>query len=188
MSENKETKRCYICGETKAPSEFFKNRTTKDGLTYRCKICKKADDKVWNAANKERIAATSKAWRITNKERRAAQQKDYYDANKERIRARNRLWNKQNKKRRRSQHLLKNYGITQEDYEWMLENQNHACKICGTSDAGGASGRMVVDHCHTTGNVRGLLCNRCNTAIGLFKDDPAVLASAINYLNDSAET
>jgi hypothetical protein len=188
MSENKKTKRCYICGETKAPSEFFKNRTRKDGLTYRCKICKKADDKVWNAANKEKRAATVKAWYVTNKERIAVKQKDYYDANKERKLAQGRLWHKRNKNHRRSQRLLKNYGITLEDYEVMLENQNHTCKICGTSDAGGIAGRMVVDHCHTTGNVRGLLCNRCNTAIGLFKDDTAVLASAIKYLNESAET
>ena len=110
-----------------------------------------------------------------------------YDAKKERKKNRSRLWNRLNKNHIRSQRLLEKYGITLEDYEVMLENQNHTCKICGT-DAPRGVGAWKVDHCHTTGNVRGLLCNNCNVGLGLFKDDPAVLASAIKYLNDSAET
>jgi hypothetical protein len=63
----------------------------------------------------------------------------------------------------------------------MLEDQGHVCAICGTKDPG-YKGRFVVDHDHDTGNVRGLLCDRCNTGIGFLQDNIAVLRSAINYL------
>lgn len=80
--------------------------------------------------------------------------------------------------------LRKKYGITPEDYEAMLRAQNGVCAICGVS--GGASARgtntFSVDHDHVSGAVRGLLCNTCNRALGLFKDNVAVLESAIQYL------
>ena len=110
-----------------------------------------------------------------------------YDAKKERRKNRSRLWNRLNKNHIRSQRLLEKYGITLEDFELMLENQNHTCKICATNKPLGV-GTWKVDHCHTTGKVRGLLCNNCNLGLGNFKDNAAVLASAIKYLNDSAET
>ena len=110
-----------------------------------------------------------------------------YDAKKERKKNRSRLWNRLNKNHIRSQRLLEKYGITLEDYELMMENQNHTCKICGTDEARGR-GTWHVDHCHTTGKVRGLLCYNCNVGLGNFKDNAAVLASAIKYLNESSET
>jgi len=63
----------------------------------------------------------------------------------------------------------------------MLEEQEHKCAICSTSDAD-LDKLLSVDHCHTTGKVRGLLCNNCNLALGNFKDKIENLKSAINYL------
>lgn len=79
---------------------------------------------------------------------------------------------------------LKLYGLTLQDYDDLLKEQNGCCKICGTTDPRGQSkaGRFYVDHNHTTGKVRGLLCNDCNTAIGLLKDNPAIVAKAWDYL------
>ena len=71
------------------------------------------------------------------------------------------------------------YGITLEDYDTMLEVQNGCCAICKTDDV---KGRFAIDHCHTTGKVRGLLCFDCNTGIGKLKDDPSLLLSAYEYL------
>ena len=92
-------------------------------------------------------------------------------------------YNIDNKDKTRKRHLLKNYGITVEDYENMLTYQNSVCAICGNgpmpSDRGGI---LHVDHCHKTGNVRGLLCGDCNKGIGIFKDDPDRLIKAANYL------
>ena len=85
----------------------------------------------------------------------------------------------------RKQHLKRTYGITLEEYDAMLEKQGGCCAICGT-DKPGSSRRNTyfsVDHCHTTGEVRGLLCHQCNTALGLIKDNPDTLTNMITYLS-----
>lgn len=79
--------------------------------------------------------------------------------------------------------LKREYGLTQELYERMLLGQGGGCAICHTTEPGTAKNYFSVDHCHVTGKIRGLLCNRCNRALGLFRDDAAVLAAAIDYLN-----
>lgn len=84
--------------------------------------------------------------------------------------------------------FLKNtYGITLADYERRLNAQGGVCDLCGCAET-----RLVkrtkqpqllcVDHCHTTGAVRGLLCHNCNAGLGRFKDDPERLQLAISYL------
>jgi len=84
----------------------------------------------------------------------------------------------------RKEESLKLYGLTLQDYDDLLKEQNGCCKICGTTDPRGQSkaGRFYVDHNHKTGKVRGLLCHDCNTAIGLLKDSPAIVAKAWDYL------
>jgi hypothetical protein len=69
------------------------------------------------------------------------------------------------------------YGISLEDYDVMFERQGGACAICKRTGV-----TLCVDHCHLTGEVRGLLCIRCNSAIGFCSDDPAVLLAAAEYL------
>jgi len=81
----------------------------------------------------------------------------------------------------------KNWSVTPEIYNSMLKGQNYVCKICEQKEkvTNGKSGKvrdMSIDHCHSTGKIRALLCNPCNTAIGLFKDDPATLRKAADYL------
>jgi len=83
-------------------------------------------------------------------------------------------------------HLERKYQMTIEDYEKMYDEQNGVCKICGQPETKKYNGKVVelaVDHCHETGKVRGLLCNKCNVALGGFQDSPTLLASALNYLN-----
>lgn len=82
--------------------------------------------------------------------------------------------------------LRKNYKMTLLDYERMVESQDGRCAICGT-DKPGRYGVFCVDHCHSSGAVRGLLCQPCNHGLGNFKDSIARLAKAINYLTASKE-
>lgn len=84
----------------------------------------------------------------------------------------------------RKEETLKAYGLSLKDYNDLLEEQEYKCKICQSKDPRGQSkeGRFYVDHNHKTGKVRGLLCNDCNTAIGLLKDDPLILKTALEYL------
>lgn len=81
--------------------------------------------------------------------------------------------------------LKRNYGIDVEAYDLMLWMQDGACRICKSVKPGGRWGKFHVDHCHTTGRVRGLLCSRCNVAVGLLADCTDNLARATDYLNAS---
>lgn len=80
------------------------------------------------------------------------------------------------------------FNLTIHDYKALLEQQNYACKICKTAfDESNMIGprRMTmpcVDHCHAENKVRGLLCNFCNTGLGMFKDNIKSLKAAIEYL------
>lgn len=90
---------------------------------------------------------------------------------------------------KRKQNLKKRYGLTVEDIERMLKNQNYKCAICGREiflhgDSVDKNKIARVDHNHETGKVRGLLCNDCNRGIGLLKDNPMLLANAIKYLEN----
>lgn len=74
---------------------------------------------------------------------------------------------------------LKKYGISYDDYLVMNKSQNGLCLICKNKQVGKS---LAVDHCHETGNVRGLLCTKCNLGLGYFNDDINLLSSAIDYL------
>ena len=73
---------------------------------------------------------------------------------------------------------MKKYGIDRGAYLSLQESHGGACAVCRMEQAGG----LYIDHDHSTGAVRGLLCQRCNTGLGFFLDDPALLLNAINYL------
>ena len=77
--------------------------------------------------------------------------------------------------------IRRQYGITLAEYDAMLEKQDYKCAICGNEDE--VEGRrLAIDHCHSQGHVRGLLCGKCNRGLGLFYDKPELLQNAINYL------
>jgi hypothetical protein len=86
----------------------------------------------------------------------------------------------------RNQNLKRNYGISLNQYNEMLAAQNSACAICGTTTPGG-SGVLHVDHCHTTGAIRELLCPQCNVGLGSFSDNPERLLEAASYLKRHKE-
>ncbi len=87
-------------------------------------------------------------------------------------------------KNRKSEKLKLRYGITYEDWELMREKENFSCMICGITEQE-IGKRLDVDHCHSTGKVRGVLCNLCNTALGHFKDNIEILKSATKYLKNN---
>lgn len=112
----------------------------------------------------------------------------YRDDNKEKVQAASREWNLKNPDRMRNTKLMTRYGITLAQFDAMMENQNGQCAICGTTDPKRKGSRYLsVDHCHTTGVVRGLLCYKCNVALGNFEDDTDRLRRAIEYLGGSID-
>ena len=88
------------------------------------------------------------------------------------------------RKRMHRSHFLKRvYNITIEDYEAMLGKQGGVCAICGgTETKSSQQENFSVDHCHTTGVIRGLLCNNCNRGLGLLGDTIESLTKALEYL------
>jgi hypothetical protein len=76
-------------------------------------------------------------------------------------------------------------GITPQEYDLFLRFQHGKCAICGCIETGSSrTVRMSIDHDHTTGVVRGLLCHGCNSGIGLFKENIEVMKKAISYLEN----
>jgi hypothetical protein len=100
-----------------------------------------------------------------DREKRLRSSKDYYHRNKVRV------WERDV--------LQKLYGLSLEDYEEMLDQQDGKCAICGSTPD---LRRLCVDHDHATGQVRGLLCRSCNLALGSMQDNIELLENAIAYL------
>jgi hypothetical protein len=86
-----------------------------------------------------------------------------------------------------NRYLKRNYNTDYNNVKQMYEEQNDKCFLCGTEGFKmnpNAKKNLVVDHCHTTGKVRKLLCHNCNRALGLFKDKPDLLRKAADYLEE----
>jgi hypothetical protein len=113
---------------------------------------------------KECQKAASRDWYVKNAERRSRVAKTWRDNNPDKV---------------FRYDLKAKYGITVEEYNRLLESQGGVCAICGQTCY---KNRLSVDHDHATGEVRGLLCDNCNKALGCFKEDPLVIKKALNYL------
>lgn len=145
-------KLCSGCNESKDPSQFVSDKTKKDGLSTRCKECRR---RYYND-NREYFARKHAEWSRKNAEHVRVYLRNY------------------TRQRR--------YGVSPEQVEQMLASQGGACAICRTTEPGGHGNTWHVDHNHTTGDVRGVLCSTCNTALGQFRDSPEILLAAIRYL------
>jgi Arc/MetJ-type ribon-helix-helix transcriptional regulator len=82
--------------------------------------------------------------------------------------------------------LIRLYGITREIHNKILAGQNNCCAICKTTEWTKCG--PTVDHSHSTLRIRGILCNKCNTGLGYFKDNSEIMKSAIAYLEKWRET
>ncbi len=133
-------------------------------------------------ANKTKLAADARTYRLTHKEECSARSKAYHIEHMGQARANSRAWKKANPEKvaadGRRGNLRRTYGITIDDYARMYGEQSGKCAICTIHyDA------LEVDHNHKTGVVRGLLCNECNSGMGLLSDAAHLLDAAANYLD-----
>ena len=112
--------------------------------------------------------------------------KEWVQKNREKVNASNRkrynsLSSEEKRKRKRRQQISL-YGLTVEQYDAMLMEQNYVCAICNKSEKSSTRGVLFIDHDHKTGKVRGLLCDTCNRGLGYFYDNKSFLHNAIEYL------
>lgn len=96
-------------------------------------------------------------------------------------------WNRQNKEWKRNNYFQTKYSISSKEYDIMFEKQDGKCAICSQTPEQTHRKMLYVDHNHTTGKVRGLLCHHCNTSLGLAKDNIEVLYKMIKYLEITNE-
>jgi hypothetical protein len=100
-------------------------------------------------------------------------------------------WRESNPDSDVNKHLMRKYGITLEEYNRMFEAQKGVCAICGKEEKtrrrkkSNENERLAVDHCHDTGVIRGLLCFKCNTAMGSLGDTQTHVMKVIHYLSKS---
>ncbi len=160
-------KTCRICGVSKPLTEFHRASGARDGHRGECRECFRELGRSRYIANREKYIAASKAWQQANPDRHNAYQRER---------------NKQPevKRRQRDAYYQRTYGISAEDVDAMLQAQGGGCAICGRLPERLAS--LHVDHDHEHGNLRGLLCLSCNHGLGQFRDDPALLGAAADYL------
>lgn len=90
------------------------------------------------------------------------------------------------RRKERECNIRRKYGISISEYDELVKGQNGVCAICNNHPTNSCGKKLHIDHCHTTGKIRGLLCGQCNTALGSFKDDINVIRNAINYLVKNA--
>lgn len=150
---------------------------------YLCRRCLSKHRKAYYRANKAKILFYDKKYRTANKEYIANRISAWRKANKEHLAGYERARRHANEGSYVDYILKWRYGITLADYDEMLEVQGNGCAICGkTPEENGQ--RLSVDHNHETGEVRGLLCRGCNSAIGHFKDSPERCLAAARYLQE----
>jgi len=150
-------KQCIKCGEVKDYADFYsyKRKSGTTGYRNKCRTCMWKEDK-----------ARDSFTRINNEKK--ARLLEWKKANYEKVGI----------YRRRSEFKL--LGVDVDEAEKLYQSHSGHCDICGNTCTSGK--RLALDHCHTTGKIRGMLCGNCNTGLGKFKDSPEMLFKAIEYL------
>lgn len=140
--------------------------------------------KKWYEKNKERVKVRAKKYREENKDNIKERRKSRTAKQVKKTKKYQKEYRKINPSKFKYGTLKFNYGITKEEYDSMLVNQDYKCAICKIDRC--TTGRsMSVDHCHKTNKIRGLLCHKCNLGLGHFKDNIELLLIAIEYLKKS---
>lgn len=129
----------------------------------------------WRAKNKDKINAQARARNAANSEKNKEKSKKYMAK-----------WIANNPLANRNKHYKKRYGITVEQYEKMAKAQNYRCAICNKAESkkrkDGTTMILCVDHNHTTGKVRSLLCNKCNIFLGHLETNGVPIEAIKAYL------
>lgn len=146
----------------------------------RCNHCEldKEIDKFIHGKCRDCYNQYQKEYRLKNLEKDSESKKRYYNKNKKKYREYEIKWRKENPEKTKEYGLKNKHGISLEEYKNMLIKQNNKCFICHKKI------NLYVDHCHKTNKIRGLLCNSCNKALGLFYDSTESLKRAIKYLEE----
>ncbi len=165
-------KRCKKCGEAKPLDDFYANSGCRDGRRPECKACNLAERARKYAADPDPYIARVKKWQQANAGRLNVYRREYRQR-------------PDRKAADREGYLKRKYGMTLTDYDRMFGAQGGVCAICG--EARPEDRTLHVDHDHATGVIRGLLCFRCNNALGDFREEYELFRRAADYLDRDDE-
>lgn len=158
---------CHRCYQTKPELEFSSCSSTTRGFSYWCKDCERS-----------RREEVRQERGLPPQKRRGKLYRNRYVS----------PYPTHSNEYRIDLHLYNNYGITLIQKSQMIAAQNSRCAICNELfDLENNSLLVHVDHCHTTGKVRGILCHGCNTGLGGFKDNIFTMNKAIEYVKRIGE-
>lgn len=174
-------KKCTKCFVSKPLPEFTKQLKGLYGVSSWRRECMK----FYRLQHKERCVAYTKLWRSNNRDKWKEQTKRAYDKHRDKKLAYGAKWREGNKERRFDKYLQRRFRIDLKKYNEMLLAQDFKCGIC-PKKASDAGRRFAVDHCHSTGKIRGLLCGKCNRALGLFDDSVTTINKAAEYLKNAS--
>lgn len=162
-------KTCTRCSRTQEVGNFHRSASTRDGVRSWCRDCVREDNRV-----RQRLSRGAPADLGLSTRECLACQTSFEPWRRDQVYCSKRScgsW---------SASLMAKYGITAAEYSAIVANQGGGCAICRAPRRGR---RLVVDHDHTTGRVRGVLCSRCNSAIGLLEDNFTRAKAAADYLS-----
>jgi hypothetical protein len=175
-------KTCPWCGLSKPYSAFGRNRSLKDGLSFYCLQCNRERNNRWyrdkrRARGKEvrDLSWLPDGFRWCPTCRQAVPVEDY-TRNSALPGGFGGRCKACHSKHGKDAYLLRTHGITRAELDALRAAQNNRCAICGEAGPG------HLDHDHETGETRRLLCQRCNQGLGLFRDNPAFLRAAADYV------
>ena len=201
-------RQCSKCGHRKPVAEFYKQATATDGYHSWCKTCSDAN-RTKNLQKKKRrrkvavpatkVCAKCKTRKPASrfsqdkartdglysycKECKAAMTRSYNEKNREDVRGRQRARNKtpQGRRATRSNNLKAKFGISVQEFDQRFRAQDRCCAICKRRRKTKEKS-FALDHNHSTGSLRGILCHSCNRALGLADENTRLLRAAIKYL------
>lgn len=145
-----------------------------------CSPCNSRNYRIRKEKNPNKFKEYSKTTRANNLEKMKEKRRENYRNNREKELNHHSEYFAKNKTKLYLNKITKNFNITVEQYYEMWDNQKGVCALC--SDPPTEKMNLCLDHCHETGKVRGLLCTKCNKALGLFKDNIETIRKAIEYL------
>jgi hypothetical protein len=171
---------CSKCKIEKNVSEFIECPKGKFGVRGECKICKKQYDIEY----RNKYPTRYKEICLKSNYKRKDKLKIYRKINREKRNSYLREWGRKNPDKKREQKFRNRYKINLPYYNLLATKQSNKCAICGHVPSGaGIDKYLRVDHDHTTKKIRGLLCLKCNSGLGFFKDDIDLLNKAKLYLS-----
>lgn len=146
-------KTCVTCKKKKPLTDFYRKKNRRDGRRSDCKACGKRSVQKWERENPTKV-------RRTNNKSVQKHREGKFNTN---------TWK------------CRGIDFTQEKYETRLKKQAGVCAICKRPNPSKKK-RFALDHNHDTGQVRGVVCDRCNLIVGIIEKDPTIIKASLQYL------